>query len=248
MGIWEVFAEHRGRPIRKVRHYFPVYQRHFGHLVGQAPTFLEIGCGHGGSVAMWREWFGPDSTIIGIDINEQARAYADDGIHIRIGDQADSQFLESVVEEFGPPDGVLDDGSHVMSDIAASFECLYPRLAPTGVYIVEDLRTAYLEQYGGGLGRDGTFIEIAKALIDHLNALNVPRQMPPNDFAPTTTSISFYPSMIALERGPNPPQERVTPAGVQRSARRGSDEGGPVTAAERRRRRRASRLKRSQKS
>ena len=73
------------------------------------------------------------------------------GIHVRIGDQADSAFLGSVLDEFGPPDAVLDDGSHVMQDVTASFHHLYPALADRGVYMVEDLHTAYWPRFGGRL-------------------------------------------------------------------------------------------------
>jgi hypothetical protein len=46
---------------------------------------------------------------------------------------------------------VLDDGSHVMSHINASFTVLYPGLNRNGVYLVEDLHTAYWDEYEGDL-------------------------------------------------------------------------------------------------
>jgi hypothetical protein len=38
------------------------------------------------------------------------------------------------------------------------------------VYLVEDLHTAYWDEFGGGLKKEGTFIEFCKGLIDELNA------------------------------------------------------------------------------
>jgi hypothetical protein len=60
---------------------------------------------------MWKRYFGPHATIIGIDINPKCKAYEEDQIAIRIGEQQDVTFLNSVLDEFGAPDIVLDDGS-----------------------------------------------------------------------------------------------------------------------------------------
>ena len=153
--LWHLFDGHRGRTIRKWPHYFPIYERHFAHLVDTRPAFIEIGCGKGGSLQMWRTYFGPGARIIGLDIRPECREYEEPGIHVRIGDQADSAFLGSVLDEFGPPDAVLDDGSHLMQDVTASFHHLYPALADRGVYMVEDLHTAYWPRFGGGWRRKG---------------------------------------------------------------------------------------------
>jgi cephalosporin hydroxylase len=85
------------------------------------------------------------------------------------------QFLQSIVDEFGAPDIVLDDGSHMMTHVVASFEFLYPRIAKNGIYMVEDLHTAYWDEYEGGLHKPATFIELCKNLIDELNARPLPR-------------------------------------------------------------------------
>jgi len=54
------------------------------------------------------------------------------------------------------PDIVLDDGSHQIDDVASSVRHLYPRLDRNGVYMVEDMHTAYWEKYGGGSRSEGT--------------------------------------------------------------------------------------------
>jgi hypothetical protein len=119
----------------------------------------------------------------------------------RIGDQADTAFLSGVIEEFGPPDIVLDDGGHVMSHVVASFSWLYPRVAPDGIYMVEDLHTAYWPEYEGGLCRPGSFIQLCKHLIDELNADWSRGELPPSAFTRTTQSMHFYDSMAVFERG-----------------------------------------------
>ncbi len=172
MTLWSAFLDHRGRVAHKWTHYFPAYERHFERYVNRPCLFWEIGCGAGGSLQLWKKYLGPYAQIVGLDILPTAAAFAEDQIEIRIGDQADEEFLRGVLDEFGPPDVVLDDGSHMMSDITKSFRYLYPRMSRSGVYVVEDLHTAYWAEYGGGLGRPESFIEVSKSLIDELNAVH----------------------------------------------------------------------------
>jgi len=75
----------------------------------------------------------------------------------------------------------------------ASFRFLYPRLDRNGVNMVEDLHTAYWDAYGGGLRREGTFIELCKGLIDELNCdyFEPPKPRRPGDFASTTLAMHF---------------------------------------------------------
>ncbi len=150
---------------------------------------------------MWQRFFGPLATIVGLDINPQCARYESDGIFVRIGDQKDSSFLSEVVAEFGTPDVVLDDGSHVMGDILSTFKFFYPRLSKAGVYIVEDLHTAYWDEYGGGLERPESFVNISKGLIDRLNADHSRGGVSPDFVTKNTFSITFYDSLVVFERG-----------------------------------------------
>jgi hypothetical protein len=201
MSLWSSFYHNNGRVIDKWKHYFPVYETHFRRYVNRPMTILEIGCGEGGSLQMWRDYFGPHAQIVGIDIMPQCAAFEEDQIAVRIGSQSNPSFLASLVAEFGAPDIVVDDGSHVMSDVMATFGFLFPRTAPDGVYLVEDLHTAYWEPYGGGLRRPGTFIELCKNLIDELNADYTGGTLPPTAFTRETLSMHFYDSMVVFERG-----------------------------------------------
>jgi hypothetical protein len=150
---------------------------------------------------MWKRYFGPHAQIVGIDIREECSEFEEDQISIRIGDQSDANFLAKVLEEFGEVDIVLDDGSHVMRHVVASFSFLYNKISPDGVYMVEDLHTAYWDEYGGGLRRDGSFIELCKTLLDELNADWSRNTLPPTDFTRSTQSMHFYDSMAVFERG-----------------------------------------------
>ena len=201
MSLWQDFMTNEGKRVHKWVHYFPVYERHFAWYRNKSLTFLEIGVSKGGSLAMWQRYFGPLARIVGIDVDERCRAHESPGVFVRIGDQGDAAFLQSVIDEFGVPDIVLDDGSHRMEHITRSFNFLYPKMPKNAVYMVEDLCTAYWEEYGGGLSNPDSFINIAKGCIDRLNADHSRGAVAPDFITRQTFAISFYDSIVTFEKG-----------------------------------------------
>jgi hypothetical protein len=226
MALWSLFLNSDRRVIHKWKHYFPIYEQHFGRFVNRPCVIVEIGCGDGGSLQLWKSFLGPHAQIVGIDINPNCRAFEEDQIAIRIGHQSDKAFLARVLHEFGTPDIVLDDGSHLMEDIQASFVFLYQRISPTGVYLVEDLHTAYWPEYGGGLRREDSFIERTKALVDELNADHARGSLEATDFTRSTLSIHFYDSVCVFERG------RHLPKGAPRMGADSSIANKPKTGSD----------------
>src|SRR5215469_11390917 len=101
MTIYGDFLSNTGRRTHKWYQYFPAYERHFEHLRNQHITLIEIGVGEGGSLQMWRRYFGPFARIVGIDWNPDRRQVEEDQIYIRIGHQENRSFLERVLAEFG---------------------------------------------------------------------------------------------------------------------------------------------------
>lgn len=67
--------------------------------------------------------------------------------------------------------------------------------------MVEDLHTAYWEEYEGGLHRGGSFIEQCKGLIDELNADHARGALAPTPSTRSTHSLHFYDSVVVFERG-----------------------------------------------
>ncbi len=134
--VWECFKAHKGRQIDKWRHYFYIYEKHFAPYVGKPVKVLEIGVDHGGSLQLWKAYFGLHAQIMGIDIDVRCCAYEEDQIEIFHTNQRN------------PPnwiewDIVIDDGSHVKSDQEASFKALWPRVQ--GVYLIEDCHGGFPE-------------------------------------------------------------------------------------------------------
>jgi hypothetical protein len=199
----DAFFGQDGAIVDKWGQYLPAYERHFGPYVGSRVRFLEIGVAQGGSLDMWRRYLGPEATIFGIDIDPRA-AGADRAEHpVRIGSQADPDFLGSVVREMGGIDVVLDDGSHKATHQRRSFEVLFPLLPDGGLYVVEDTHTSYWRrEYRGGFRRRGTFIELAKDLVDGMHAWYY-RRPPPGlgRLAKTEVeSVCFYDSMVVITK------------------------------------------------
>lgn len=161
-------------------HYFEFYDRVLGDLARRSRNgataepvrLLEIGVWQGGSLDLWRQCFGESAVIFGVDIDEKCSGLPVRSAQIRIGSQADPQFLQDVVLEMGGVDVVIDDGSHVSAHVLTSLRTLFPLLADGGLYIIEDLVTSYMPEYGGGLRRRGSSIELLKMLVDHVNQVS----------------------------------------------------------------------------
>lgn len=205
--VWEAMRLHiagGGKGLLKLDTYPDAYHRHFGRYQGTAATMVEIGVLGGGSLQMWRSYLGPQCRVIGIDIDPRCREHAGEGIEVFIGDQADRSFLESVADDVGPIDIVLDDGGHEAEQQITSFEVLFPRMAPDGVYACEDVHSSYLPSFGagsGGAAHEGSFMAYAKDLLDELHAW-FSEGAEPTDITRSTASVHVYPGMVVVERAP----------------------------------------------
>lgn len=198
----DFFDRHQGRLMTKWAHYFDIYHRHFARFRGTACTVVEIGIYHGGSLEMWRDYFGPKARLIGVDIEERARALAAPGTDILIGDQEDPAFLQQIIDHAGTIDIVIDDGGHTMAQQITTLLQLYPAVQANGVFLVEDLHTSYWTDYGGGYREPISFIEFAKSLVDKINAWHSrdPHSFRPDGFTRSTDGLHFYDSMLVLEK------------------------------------------------
>ncbi len=211
--LFDYFANNPGRYMLKWFHYFDVYERHFAAFRDQEITFLEIGVFHGGSMQMWKNYFGPKAKIIGVDINPACKAFEEDQITIEIGSQEDRNFLKELAAKHGPFDIVLDDGGHTMSQQIISFEELYPHVKRDGLYLCEDLHTSYWNGWGGGYRQPWTFIEYAKRFIDEIHAWHSrdPESFQITPFTRSAFGLHFYDSILVIEkRLMTPPVQRGT--------------------------------------
>jgi hypothetical protein len=206
------FNNNTGRIIDKWTHYFEVYDKHFSKFRGKEIILLEIGTFYGGSLKMWKYYFGEQAKIYGIDINPNCKQLEEENIKILIGSQSDRNFLEKVKNEIPPIDILIDDGGHTMLQQITSFEVLFDHIKADGIYLCEDLHTSYWKKYGGGHKRKGSFIEYSKNLIDKLNAYHSEQEsLKVDSFTNSVNSLHYYDSILVIEKRPvKKPESRRT--------------------------------------
>ena len=125
-------------PYRSVKHstYFEIYDDLFKKYRGKNITFVEIGVLGGGSLFMWREFFGPEARIIGVDLNPNAKKWEEEGFEIFIGSQSDETFWKNFRETVGMVDVVLDDGGHTYEQQIVTTEMLLGNIKDCGLLVV----------------------------------------------------------------------------------------------------------------
>jgi hypothetical protein len=200
--LWVYFnTREEGRGIWKWTHYFEIYQKHLAKFVGRDVHVVEIGVCSGGSLKMWRHYFGPRCHVTGVDIEEACRAYEDEHTSISIGDQADREFWRSFRERAPTIDVLIDDGGHTCEQQRVTLEEMLPHIRPGGVYLCEDVH---------GVGR--RFAAYTHALADQLNDFSAIPASESNgqlasgatSFQKTIHSIHFYPYVVVIEKAERP--------------------------------------------
>jgi len=169
------FYNQSDKLIHKWDSYFGAYDKYFSKYANKPVKILEIGVFKGGSLQMWKNYFGPQAKIVGMDINPECKNCEEDQIEIFIGNQDDTNDLKSLIEKYGNFDIIIDDGSHVNRHQIVSFDFLFEYLNLGGIYLVEDTHTSYWDEYGyeGGYKRQNTFIEYTKSLLDDINGYSI---------------------------------------------------------------------------
>ena len=113
--------------------YLRPYAWYFRHLVGTPCRILEIGVKEGGSLELWRDWFGPAAEVTGIEISEMATPAGTRVIY------ADAYKLETIASfDDQSFDVIIDDGSHDWKDVAACIIGYLPKVKPGGYLCIED--------------------------------------------------------------------------------------------------------------
>ncbi|MFM7035334.1 MAG: hypothetical protein ACKOYJ_09190, partial [Planctomycetia bacterium] len=198
--LLDLFVQNSGAVVHKWHHYIPLYDRYFARFRGTSLRFLEIGVSKGGSLQMWRKYFGDSAVIFGIDIDPLCRQYDGKFGSVRIGSQVDTSFLDEVVREMGGVDVVLDDGSHHMDHIPVTLRHLFPLLSFRGIYMIENLHTAYWRQWGGGFGVEKNFFRYTGDIVDNMHRWyhdDAPRCAA---FADTCSGVHIHDSIVVLEK------------------------------------------------
>lgn len=210
----QYYLRAEGNLIHKWHHYFDIYDNHFSRFRGKSPVVLEIGVYMGGSLQMWKNYFGEGCKIVGIDINKRCKELEEDGIDIHIGDQVDRNFLRALKKQYGAFDIVIDDGSHAPRAQSLSFDELFDAVQEDGVYLIEDTHLSYWMDFNNSRGWDNNFLTRAKTWVDSLHAYHSRQpDFVPDGITKAVTGLHFYDSVVVLEKCKNPSKPLVTRRG-----------------------------------
>jgi Methyltransferase domain len=192
--LWDYFQKHEdGHGIWKWEHYFEIYHRHFSRFVGQKVNVLEVGIYSGGSLGMWRSYFGEKSHIYGVDIEEACRVYENDYTSVFIGDQADRAFWSTFRKSVEGIDIIIDDGGHAPEQQQITLEEMLPHLRPGGVYLCEDVHSV-----------SNRFCGFVTGLASELNGMYpISGSLLESNVSPfqaSIHSIHFYPYVVVIEK------------------------------------------------
>lgn len=196
--LWAYFNAHQNGPgIWKWTHYFDIYQRYFQKFVGHEVHIMEVGIYSGGSLAMWKNYFGAGCHIYGVDIEPACKVYEDDRTKVFIGDQADHMFWRNVKKAVPRVDILIDDGGHLPEQQRVTFEEMLPHLQPGGVYLCEDIH-----------GTPHHFASFLQGFAGALH-LTIPVGMPDgqsgaashlSNFQQAIHAVHFYPFVAVIEK------------------------------------------------
>lgn len=211
------------RLVTKWLHYLPIFEKEMAWHRDKPISFLEIGIYQGGSIPMWKAFFAKGSQLTFIDIDPKCKKLQEDGTSVEIGDQSDDVFLKSLIENHGPFDIIIDDGSHVCSHQIKSFETLWPAIREDGLYIVEDCHTSYWREFSGGFQHEGSFIEYVKGVIDRMHSWYSEdlESFPFDPVAKEIHGLRIFDSLVMLEKKTRhtPPTAFSAQKGVRRHTR-----------------------------
>lgn len=165
MTLDELAIKYKTDKSSKLHNYTEKYDRYFSPWREKNIKVLEIGIQDGYSLKTWKDYF-PNAHIYGLDVVDCKHMDEDRLTTIR-GSQNDLAALQRLNEQYGPFDIIIDDGSHVSSDMRISFDYLFPFLKPGGLYVVEDLHCCYWPSFRE---RTYDFMDRLKDLLDRVNS------------------------------------------------------------------------------
>jgi hypothetical protein len=145
----------KGQPYPWPSHtYADFYERLFGHCRAHIHHVFECGLGTnnpdfqssmgvlgkpGASLRVWRDYF-PDAQVVGADI-DRGVLFEESRIRTFYVDQTQPSAIAALWQQVGNQefDLMVDDGLHTFEAGVCLFENSVARLAPHGIYVIEDV-------------------------------------------------------------------------------------------------------------
>ncbi|MCA0255491.1 MAG: class I SAM-dependent methyltransferase [Proteobacteria bacterium] len=140
----------REAPYRSIKQdtYFTCYDKLLTPYIGKSPVVVDVGVLSGGSLFMWRDFFGSGARIIGVELNPTATKWRDHGFEIFIGDQSSDAFWDDFFQQVGNVDILIDDGGHTNFQQLKTLHKAIPHVRDGGVILIEDTHASYMGNFG----------------------------------------------------------------------------------------------------
>ena len=177
--------------------YFLVYDKIFKKYKNKKIKFVEIGVANGGSLFIWRKFFGKKAKIIGIDANPYSKKLSKYGFKIYTGNQSDPNFWKKFFKKEGKVDVILDDGGHKNLQQISTVHYTLPYIKDGGMIVVEDMATSYLKKEFYNPSRF-SFVSFCNKIIEFINYRSGLIKKNMNFYSKKIYSIEFFDSIAVL--------------------------------------------------
>ena len=87
-----------------------------------------------------------------------------------------------------------------MNHIPKTLNVLYPFLSENGIYMIEDLHTAYFPKFGGGYRSKQNFFHTVRALIDDMHHWYHAKSVEFPAISKECAAIHIHDSIVVLEK------------------------------------------------
>ena len=222
---WSTSISKSDPGLQKWNHFFEVYEKHLTRFRGKALVVLECGIFAGGSLRMWRSFFGEEATLFGADLIAGTKHYEQNPEfgrpdRIFIGDLLNETHLRSVLNSTrnGTFDVFLDDCAHAPRHQIRLMQAVLPHMAPGGIYMVEDVESDRI--FWQGDGRTNLQAYVYSLLIDPLQKGNINQlhrtkvggianlqNRKIGEWQSKVSSVTYSSYMVTIEMRPEPLRE-----------------------------------------
>ncbi len=172
LSLGEIHLNKKGYVSDKWDSYLEIYDEIFAKKRLKSDlSLLEIGVQNGGSLQTWATFFPKIKRLIGCDINPNCSKliYESKKINIVIGNIIFKKTINKILKIENQFDIIIDDGSHLSSDIIITFLNFFKFIKEDGIFVVEDLHCSYWNDFEGGLNKKDSANNFFKKLSDVVN-------------------------------------------------------------------------------
>ena len=183
----------------KWNNYFEIYEKLLSKFKNKKITIVEVGVGDGGSLYMWKSFFGKKSRVIGIELNPDSKKLKKDGFEIFIGDQSDKEFWRKFYKQVGKIDVLIDDGGHTnIQQITTLVESI-KFIKDNGLIIIEDTHTSFMKKKGFRNPSKYSLINFSTKIIESMHRRNPSIKKSLNIFSNRIFAIEYFDSLVVFK-------------------------------------------------